>query len=128
VTDTWRDRLFLAAPFLAIGILAVLTPSDDGPTICPFALCTGSACPGCGMTRAASSLIRGDFTSALIYHPLVILVSLQAIGAWVWYLLRRKGHVNPMSQRTLTLILATTGLALVLVWIMRLVSGSLPAV
>jgi hypothetical protein len=128
VTDTWRDRLFLAAPFLAIGLLAVLSPSDDGPTICPFALCTGSACPGCGMTRAASSLIRGDIGAAMVFHPLVILIALQATGAWIWYVLRRKNRVGPMSQRTLTIILATTGVALVLVWIVRLALGSLPAV
>lgn len=128
MTDTWRDRLFLAAPFLAIGLLAVLSPSDDGPTICPFALCTGSACPGCGMTRAASSLIRGDIGAAMVFHPLVILIALQATGAWIWYVLRRKDRVGPMSQRTLTIILATTGVALVLVWIVRLALGSLPAV
>lgn len=128
MTDTWRDRLFLAAPFLAIGLLAVLSPSDDGPTICPFALCTGSACPGCGMTRAASSLIRGDIGAAMVFHPLVILIALQATGAWIWYVLRRKNRVGPMSQRTLTIILATTGVALVLVWIVRLALGSLPAV
>ena len=128
MTDTWRDRLFLAAPFLAVGLLAVLSPSDDGRTVCPFALCTGSACPGCGMTRAASSLIRGDIGAAMVFHPLVILIALQATGAWIWYLLRRNGRVEPMSQRTLTIILATTGVALVLVWIVRLVSGSLPAV
>ena len=128
MTDTLRDRLFLTAPFLAVALLAVFTPSDDGPTFCPFALCTGSACPGCGMTRAASSLIRGDIGAAVVFHPLVILISIQAIGAWIWYLLRRKGRVKPMSQLTLTLILATTGVALVLVWIVRLVSGSLPAV
>ena len=64
----------------------------------------------------------------MVFHPLVILISIQAIGAWVWYLLRRRGRVGPMSQRTLTIILATTGLALVLVWIVRLASGTLPAV
>lgn len=128
MTDAWRDRLFLAAPFLAVGFLAVLSPSDDGPTICPFALCTGSACPGCGMTRAASSLVRGDIGAAMVFHPLVILIAFQAGGAWIWYLLRRRDLVRPMSQSTLTLILATTGLALVLVWMVRLLSGSLPAV
>ena len=64
----------------------------------------------------------------MVFHPLVILIALQATGAWIWYLLRRNGRVEPMSQRTLTIILATTGVALVLVWIVRLVSGSLPAV
>ncbi|MGB7860625.1 MAG: DUF2752 domain-containing protein [Acidimicrobiia bacterium] len=128
MTTIWRDRLVLVAPFLAVGLLAVLTPNDDGPTVCAFALCTGSACPGCGLTRAASSLIRGDFGSAMVYHPLVLLITLQTVGAWIWFLLRRSGRVAPMSQRTLTLILGGTALALVLVWVVRLVTGTLPPV
>jgi hypothetical protein len=64
----------------------------------------------------------------MVFHPLVILIALQATGAWIWYVLRRKDRVGPMSQRTLTIILATTGVALVLVWIVRLALGSLPAV
>ena len=128
MTDVWRHRLFLAAPFLAIGVLAVVTPSDDGPTICPFALCTGSACPGCGLTRAASSLVRGDFTSAMLYPPLVLLIAAQAVGGWVWYLLRRAERVRPMSQLTLTIILASTTAVMIGVWLMRIVTGTLPPV
>ena len=128
MTDVWRHRLFIAAPFLAVGALALTTPSEDGPTICPFALCTGSACPGCGMTRAASSLIRGDFAGAMIYHPLVLLIAVQALAGWVWYLLRRSGKVEPISQKTLTVILSVTALALVAVWLIRLTAGTLPPV
>ena len=126
--DAWRHRLIIASPFLAVMLLAVFTPSEDGPTICPFALCTGSACPGCGMTRAASSLIRGDLGAAIVYHPLVLLLSTQAVAGWIWYVLRRKGKVGPISQRALTIILAGTALALVLVWVIRLATGTLPSV
>lgn len=31
-------------------------------------------CPGCGMTRALSELIHGNFISAIEYNPLVILL------------------------------------------------------
>lgn len=128
MTEAWRHRLFLSAPFVAIGALALVTPSEDGLTVCPFALCTGSACPGCGMTRAASSLIRGDFSGAMFYHPLVLLIGAQALAGWVWYLLRRTGRVGPVNQTTLTVILSVTAVALVAVWVARLVSGTLPPV
>lgn len=128
MTATWRDRLFLAAPLLGLGVLLVVSPAADGPTICPFALCTGTACPGCGMTRAASSLIRGDFEGAMTLHPLVPLIALQLAAGWVWYLLRRSGRAQPLSTRAINAILIVTGLALLAVWAIRLSSGTLPPV
>jgi hypothetical protein len=128
VTLTWRQRLTLAFPFVAIGLLALTTPSDDGPTICVFALCTGTACPGCGMTRAASHLIRGDFASAVDYHPLVPAAALAVAAGWVWFVLRLTGRVKALSQRTLNVILIGSGVALLAVWVTRLALGTLPAV
>lgn len=128
VTLTWRDRLILAFPFVAAGLLAAVTPSDDGPTICFFALCTGTACPGCGMTRAASHIIRGDVATALDYHPLIPAAVLAAVFGWGWYVLRITGSVKAIRQRTLNVILIGSGAALLAVWVIRLVSGALPAV
>lgn len=115
-------------PLLAVAGLALVTPSDDGPTICPFALCTGMACPGCGMTRAASYLVRGDWGLALRYHPLVPLTALAAIAGWAWFLLRVSGKAGPLSSRTLNLILIGSGAALLGVWVVRLLTGALPPV
>lgn len=128
MSTIWRQRMILVAPFVAIVGLLVFTPSDDGPTICPFALCTGGACPGCGMTRAASSLVKGDLNAALSYHPLVPLIAIQLISGWVWFVLQRAGRVGPLSERALNSILIATTLALVGVWIARLVTGTLPPV
>lgn len=124
----WRHRTMLAAPFVGLFLLALFAPSDDGPTICPFAICTGTACPGCGLTRAGSSLIRGDFSAAMTYHPLVLLIGLQLAGGWVWYVLRRRGVVQPINNRMLNGILIATLVALVAVWVIRLTAGTLPPV
>lgn len=124
----WRDRALLAAPLAVFGLLAVLTPSDDGPTVCPFALCTGMACPGCGMTRAASHLVRGNLDLAVLYHPLVPLILIEAAVAWLWFTLRRLGIVRPMSNRLLNIVLVGTVLSLLAVWALRLASGTLPPV
>lgn len=128
MSTTRRDRLILAMPFLAVVALAVVTPTDEGPTICPFALCTGMACPGCGMTRAASHLIRGDLGLALRYHPLVPLTALAVVGGWSWYALRLSGRVRPLPPRTLNLILIGSAVALLGVWLARLLTGTLPSV
>ncbi len=128
MTRVWRDRLVFAAPVAVLGLLATFRPGDDGVTVCPFALITGMACPGCGMTRAASSLIRGDFSTALGYHPLVPLIAVLSIGGWAWFLLRRSGRVEPLPARWVNTILILTGVMLVGVWAARLLSGTLPPV
>lgn len=123
-----RDRLILLSPLAAIGILAVIPAIEDGPTVCPFALCTGIACPGCGMTRAASRLLHGDLASAVSLHPLVPAIALLAVGGWGWFALRKAGKVQPISNRLLNGILIATFVALMAVWIARLATGTLPPV
>lgn len=125
---TRRDRLILLSPLAVIAGLALAPAFEDGPTICPFANITGMACPGCGLTRAASNLLRGDFGSAIELHPLVPAVALVAAGGWVWFVLRRTGRVQPMSNRVLNSILIASGVALLVVWTARLLTGSLPPV
>jgi hypothetical protein len=124
----WRNRLLLSAPILAAAFLSVAPIGDDGPTVCPFALVTGTACPGCGMTRAAGYLIRGDLASALRYHPLVILVAVQALAGWGWWILRRNDTVKPLSTRITNAILIGTGASLLVAWLLRMLAGSLPPV
>jgi hypothetical protein len=124
----WRNRSVAAAPFLGVAALLAIQPSDDGPTICPIALLTGVPCPGCGMTRAASALLRGDLTLALDYHPLIPLIAVLTVAGWAWWLLRRTGRVKPMSNRVLNLGLIGVGVSLVAVWLLRLAAGTLPPV
>lgn len=128
MTLTRRDRLFFLAPVAVVGALALAPTLEDGPTLCPFALSTGMACPGCGMTRAASRLLRGDLVSAITYHPLVPAIAMLAIGGWAWFVLRKTGRVEAMSNRLLNGILIATLIALVVVWVARLLTGTLPPV
>ena len=123
-----RDRLILLSPAILMGILALAPTLDETTTFCPFALSTGIACPGCGMTRAASRLVKGDFEAALSFHPLVPAVALVGAVGWTWFALRRAGKVQPMSGRLLNGILIATSVALIVVWVARLLSGTLPPV
>ncbi len=125
---SWRDRLLVASPVLLGGFLLLVRPGAGGMTLCPFALATGMACPGCGMTRAASLLIRGDIDGALTFHPLVLLIAVQLAVGWVWFMLRRSGKVGPMSPRVLNALLIGTGIILIVVWALRWANGSLPPV
>ena len=43
---------------------------------CPIKYMTGISCAGCGMTRAAFALVRGNIHQAYYYHPLVFLMPL----------------------------------------------------
>jgi hypothetical protein len=128
MTRLWRSRLVVTSPALVMGLLALAHPGDDGPTVCPFALLTGVACPGCGMTRAAAALVRGDLTTAVGYHPMVIVFAVLGMGAWVWYLLRRSGRAGPIPPRLVNVVLIGTGVMLLGVWAARAATGTLPPV
>jgi hypothetical protein len=116
------------APLLGVAALLAMNPTDNGPTICPIALLTGTACPGCGMTRAASALLKGDVSVALEYHPLIPLIAALAIVGWTWSMLRRAGRVGPIPNRLVNIVLIGTGISLVAVWILRFAAGTLPPV
>jgi hypothetical protein len=49
---------------------------------CPFAALLSVPCPGCGLTRAAWLLVRGDWYGALALHPLSPLL-VPGVGALV---------------------------------------------
>ncbi len=116
----------LAAPLVLMAVPRAVVFS--GPTLCIFKFTIGWDCPGCGMTRAASHLIRGNVDLAIGYHPLIPMIALQAAAAWVWFMLRRVGKVKQMSSRTLNYMLIGTAISLVAVWVLRMALGSLPPV
>jgi hypothetical protein len=59
-------------------VILLLTMSQH--SLCVFANLTGTPCPGCGLTRAALALLRGDFAGATAIHPL-IWICLPLLGA-----------------------------------------------
>lgn len=49
---------------------------------------TGIHCPGCGLTRAAHSLLNGQIEQAFAYNPLLVLLApylLVAFIRWLWF-------------------------------------------
>lgn len=121
-------RSLLAIPFVAAITLTTISPSDTSPTICGFANCTGVACPGCGLTRAVGHLVRGNLTEALRYHPLVLLVVAELLGAWTIWAAHQAGWIRWRHRRWVDVIIGGTAALLILVWIVRLVSGTTPPI
>ncbi len=87
----------LAATSVFVLIALAVVPMDAItriPTVCPFKKSFGMDCYGCGMTRAVSAFLHGNFGTALTYNrgvlftvPLLAAIALLPVG------LRRGRHV-----------------------------------
>ncbi len=112
---------------LGLAILAWL-PVDANPR---FSICFSRqflhlSCPGCGMTRAFAFLARGDFPASLSFHPLALLLALEAILVWSsWPLVLLRILPRPSSGAINTWLLVHLALLLG-TWVVRLVTGTLP--
>jgi hypothetical protein len=119
--------LALPAAAAASVLLWAWTPSDDpAQSICFHRRALGVPCPGCGMVRAAAQLAKGNWHAAVAYHPLVGLLAVQAVVAWGWWALSALGRVRAPRRVTVNgWLLGNLGL-LVAVWVVRLLTGTLP--
>ena len=64
----WQDVRNLW-PALLVLVLYFLLGRFVRGSLCPSVILTGFPCPGCGMTRAMLSILRGNFAAALKLHP-----------------------------------------------------------
>lgn len=95
----------------------------------PIKLCLVAAllhvpCPGCGLTRAAFAMARGDVSRAVAFHPLSIVVipivaSILAVQAFSYVRTGSAWSAGRIGKWT-EVLLAATALLLVVVWIARL--------
>ena len=67
-----------------VTLIVALMPPDGLPglDLCAARRMTGLPCPGCGITRSGSNLLRGDFARAVNYHPFgpVLLLPMFLLG------------------------------------------------
>ena len=108
--------------------LVVLDPPPDGIPWCPSALLFGVACPLCGLTRGVARFVRGDIGASLAHHPMAWLVLLVAVAAWVAWFGRRAGWWTWRRRGLEFAVIASMGVGLVVTWIVRAVSGTLPPI
>lgn len=69
--------------------VATTDPGDSNGFIpCPYYTLTGLWCPGCGLTRAAHHVLRGDLVQALRYNAFIVVVMVTIAAAWAMWLWR----------------------------------------
>lgn len=99
-------------------------------SLCLFRRLTGVPCPGCGLTRAVAALIRGDWHEALALHPLAPLVVAEVGVGWALWGLWTVGRLPAILRARLEWLLEACLLGdaalLVVVWVARLIGGTLP--
>ena len=86
---------------------------------CPFDYLLGISCPGCGMTRALFSVLLLRFSQAFYYHPGIYLI---IPGFLLWCLDYFK--LLSLKKRTKKVLLSIGITALILIYFIRLFSGS----
>lgn len=90
-----------AAAAVAAGVvLYVRDPHTSHYLPCPFHAVTGLWCPGCGGTRAAGDLVRGDVASAMSSNVLAVVVLAGGLVVWgLWVRARYSARPMPRPRR-----------------------------
>ena len=122
VSSPWRIALLAIAAVLAIDAGG----TDDGAGVCVFRRCTGGYCPGCGLTRSARHLTRGEIAASWSDHPIVALLAVQAAVAALLYASAARLRSRLRSLRTLAVVAAFNGVLVLAIWVIRLIDGSIP--
>jgi hypothetical protein len=111
----------LSLVLLGLAVLVVWDPvARPGPKVCLLRHAVGLPCPLCGLTRGASSGLRGRFLEAASFNPLalplLVFAVLLAVKWGVEYATGRRFEV-PTSRRTRRAALVVVSLALLAVWV-----------
>ena len=70
--------------------LTIIWKIMNGQMPCLFQELTGLYCPGCGGTRAAKALLKGEVLTSILYHPIVLYTILVAVLFAVSWLIYKK--------------------------------------
>jgi hypothetical protein len=110
---------------LAWALLASTRMTAGGP-LCALRRLAGLDCPTCGLTRALGALARGAWRESLALHPWAPVLALQAAAAWALWGAWLAGRLRTPPDRWCPPVLIANLAALVVVWLARLVAGTLP--
>ncbi len=122
MTDTAKIQGSWVGAVATLAALAAVTVATGLPSLCPFRVCTGVACPGCGMSRSAWRGLTGDFAGSWAMHPWLAPLAIQAAAVAV--IVGQTGRRPWWTER----LLALNGVALVVLWLVRWRLGLLDAV
>lgn len=71
---TYIGKLGFYSICLCIFVVAPTSFFESGHSICVIKNVFGIECPGCGMTRAISSVFHGNLVGAFQYNKLIVIV------------------------------------------------------
>lgn len=75
-------------------------------SLCPMVMVTGLPCPGCGLTRAGSALLRLDFAGAYRIHPFIYpIAGYIAVFGWNRYIMGRRMGKKLKAGLTVLMVL-----------------------
>lgn len=93
------------------------------------------ACPTCGMTRALALFASGEWRTALALHPWGPVLAVQIVAGWaLWGMAiasRGRGRLTRgigRLEQALPHVVALNAAALVVLWLVRLATGTLPPI
>lgn len=105
--------------FLGIGLIFYVLLVSILGIGCPFRFVFHIPCPVCGLTRAVRSIVRGEFSQAFSYHPLVLL-----IPVWLVVLFGRDTRIaTTIGKKKVWAFLYLGAAVIFLVYLYRLVFG-----
>jgi hypothetical protein len=103
------------------------TPLQTGPPICAMREILHIGCPTCGFTRALASLAGGDVGASLAYHPLALPMVLQLTAGWLLWGAGLASDRPLIRGRWIARAAVANAITLLVVWIVRLTLGTVPA-
>ena len=98
-----KKRVFAGIAIMMVLLIGIYLYSQYNPEEhllfpkCPVYALTGYKCPGCGSQRAFHNLFQGNFSTAFMYNPfMVLLVPYVFMGIYIEYIANR---LNPCITR-----------------------------
>ncbi|MSO36857.1 MAG: DUF2752 domain-containing protein [Acidimicrobiia bacterium] len=130
IVTSARVRRPVAGPVLAGALLVVgcavvgIVDPTGGPPVCPFRAVTGLDCPGCGGTRAAHHLFRGNVGAAVDFNILAVLAIPFIFWAMFVWLTKALGGPTWRSIDLPNFWIAPAVLLLIAFWVVRNLNGT----
>ena len=125
--SAWLWALAGLAGLAGAAVLYVWVPAS-GPegSICFSRRVLHLPCPGCGLTRAFAHLAKGEWTAALVAHPLAPVLAIEFLLIWLaWGRAALRGLSFPRADWMERAVLAHLAVLCAL-WVGRLSTGALP--
>lgn len=118
--------LGLSGAAASFALFLWVPPDDPRYAFCLSRRVLELPCPGCGMVRAMSRLVRGEWSAVWHLHPVAPLLAAQLLGGWILAGLALSGRLKAPSIGVVNYLLLANLALLLGVWLVRLLTGTLP--